>query len=620
MTDSHPSARAPRSEPTAIPPQSTTDPTLAPAPASIQSPARSYFQLSASRTHVLLLTWAAQLTYRLLSATHKLNSYYASSSTSHSPFRDSIQSLAYPAAQNIVVFAHLFSPFACFFTVTSLLALLANALVHVVPHLSVLSLKLVARWPFPGLVTAQSWPSDDTIEASSLASTHQDAVSNHGAYLWLHWAIVISWTVYLAWVAVDFNTPFTGGTERMRWFRSWSGWAKFWRTYFPVTLVRTSPLPTNRNYIFGLHPHGLYCLGAYANFVVEHDQAPNPQPAHAHSGPATSTNGWRALFPGIETRTGTLKINFLLPVWRELNLVWKMISVDYESCKTWLVHGMGKRMMMPAGADTGSAQREHAGQADGGKTKVATCTGLRPRHDSGVVHEDAQAASSSVAANSDVHHRRVTYVDEEVAITDSDPFACPTTASSFAPNGKIFKDEAIVGDPASTTDSSPCPHVLPEPSPNGAGRALLICIGGAQESLLSRPNHIDLVLLKRKGFIRLALDTGASVVPVLSFGETDIYKQYQPVPGSPLYHFQRALKWSMGWTLPMMYGRVGMWLPFRRPITTVVGEPVHCPHVPNPSREVVDEWHARYVERLREVWEANRGLYAGEETKMQLVA
>ncbi len=53
----------------------------------------------------------------------------------------------------------------------------------------------------------------------------------------------------------------------------------------------------------------------------------------------------------------------------------------------------------------------------------------------------------------------------------------------------------------------------------GAGHAITIVIGGAQESLLSRPHSNDLVLRKRLGVIRLAMKHGADLVPVFSFGE-----------------------------------------------------------------------------------------------------
>jgi Diacylglycerol acyltransferase len=54
---------------------------------------------------------------------------------------------------------------------------------------------------------------------------------------------------------------------------------------------------------------------------------------------------------------------------------------------------------------------------------------------------------------------------------------------------------------------------------NGPGSAITIVVGGAEESLHARPGVLELVLKKRHGFIRMAIETGSLLVPILSFGE-----------------------------------------------------------------------------------------------------
>ena len=46
--------------------------------------------------------------------------------------------------------------------------------------------------------------------------------------------------------------------------------------------------------------------------------------------------------------------------------------------------------------------------------------------------------------------------------------------------------------------------------------------GGAAEALDAHPGKLELTLRKRKGFVRIALQTGASLVPSLAYGENDL--------------------------------------------------------------------------------------------------
>lgn len=63
----------------------------------------------------------------------------------------------------------------------------------------------------------------------------------------------------------------------------------------------------------------------------------------------------------------------------------------------------------------------------------------------------------------------------------------------------------------------------------------------------------------------------ASLVPVFSFGENELYQQFPNPPGSWVRMAQEALQPLLRVSLPLFRGRLGL-LPFRRPIYTV-GEP-----------------------------------------------
>ncbi len=104
--------------------------------------------------------------------------------------------------------------------------------------------------------------------------------------------------------------------------------------------------------------------------------------------------------------------------------------------------------------------------------------------------------------------------------------------------------------------------------------SIMIVVGGASEALDSHPGTFDLVLRRLKGIFRLAYQHGASLVPVISFGENDVYQQVPNPPGSRIRSFQTTfLKW-FGFSMPLFWGRgifnytIGL-IPQRKPINTV---------------------------------------------------
>ncbi|NXN17941.1 DGAT2 acyltransferase, partial [Indicator maculatus] len=157
-------------------------------------------------------------------------------------------------------------------------------------------------------------------------------------------------------------------------------------------------------------------------------------------------------------------------------------------------------------------------------------------------------------------------------------------------------------------------------SQNGSGNAVAIVIGGAAESLSCRPGITTLILKNRKGFVRMALRHGAHLVPSFSFGENDLFRQVVFEEGSWMRSIQQRFQKMMGFAPCVFYGR-GLtsdqswgFLPFARPITTVVGEPVMVPMIRNPSRETVDKYHELYIRSLVKIFNENKTKYGLQET------
>jgi hypothetical protein len=158
-----------------------------------------------------------------------------------------------------------------------------------------------------------------------------------------------------------------------------------------------------------------------------------------------------------------------------------------------------------------------------------------------------------------------------------------------------------------------------------ARRAVVLVVGGGAESLLSRPGAYDLVLRRRRGFVRVALRTGALLVPVVTFGETETYRTITELPhNSAVRRFQRLLLHLTGFTLPLAFGRGlltrhGL-LPFPAALDVVVGAPVPPPSAAAAAvaagtggaafEAAVDAYHARYVAALEALFAAHAEKFA----------
>ncbi|GKZ79696.1 diacylglycerol O-acyltransferase 2 [Aspergillus niger] len=156
-----------------------------------------------------------------------------------------------------------------------------------------------------------------------------------------------------------------------------------------------------------------------------------------------------------------------------------------------------------------------------------------------------------------------------------------------------------------------------------AGQAIIICIGGAREARYAKPNTMDLVLNVRRGFVRVAVQTGADLVPVMAFGENELFDvgtvDEEEVKGRAWVGWvPRAWYAVTGMNVRWVGGRWGLIVPYRRPVNVVVGRVIAVREgrgvedVDDVDDGYVEELHGRYVEELRRLWREWRDVFGVE--------
>lgn len=150
-----------------------------------------------------------------------------------------------------------------------------------------------------------------------------------------------------------------------------------------------------------------------------------------------------------------------------------------------------------------------------------------------------------------------------------------------------------------------------------------LLVGGSHEALYAHRNTYKLVLKQRRGFIRIAMKTGTSIVPIISFGETGVFDQPANPPGSMIRKFQEIVKKYTG-IAPIMFNGRGLFqynfgvIPKRCPITQVVGAPIELVKNAEPSPDELNAVHVTFCKAIQDLFETHKSKYIENSEKVQL--
>eukprot|EP00632_Arachnochrysis_sp_CCMP2950_P014501 CAMPEP_0185696878 /NCGR_PEP_ID=MMETSP1164-20130828/5400_1 /TAXON_ID=1104430 /ORGANISM="Chrysoreinhardia sp, Strain CCMP2950" /LENGTH=316 /DNA_ID=CAMNT_0028363767 /DNA_START=155 /DNA_END=1105 /DNA_ORIENTATION=- len=128
-------------------------------------------------------------------------------------------------------------------------------------------------------------------------------------------------------------------------------------------------------------------------------------------------------------------------------------------------------------------------------------------------------------------------------------------------------------------------------------RHLLVTPGGLAEMMQGERGADIIVWNKRRGICRLALETGAHLVPVYVFNN-DYFDHY------PLTSLSRRIRISV----LVFWGQLGLPIPYKPqgPLLTAIGSPIKSKRIDNPTIDDVDDLHTRYGAAMRALFDANK--------------
>lgn len=134
--------------------------------------------------------------------------------------------------------------------------------------------------------------------------------------------------------------------------------------------------------------------------------------------------------------------------------------------------------------------------------------------------------------------------------------------------------------------------------------SLLMYPGGEREQMATEYGRDKVWVRRHRGFVRLALEHGAPLVPCYMFGVTSQYRVSSFLGG-----LRTWLQRRFAVALPLFYGCSPLlfWLPSgERPVTAVFGAPIEVEHVERPTDEQVNEVMDRYIAGLTKLFDDNK--------------
>uniref|UniRef100_A0A6U2DDA3 Acyltransferase n=1 Tax=Pseudictyota dubia TaxID=2749911 RepID=A0A6U2DDA3_9STRA len=125
----------------------------------------------------------------------------------------------------------------------------------------------------------------------------------------------------------------------------------------------------------------------------------------------------------------------------------------------------------------------------------------------------------------------------------------------------------------------------------GVDGSVIIYVGGIAELFKSSRKQERLYLSNRKGFVKIALREGVDIVPCYLFGNTSVLTVLK---SGPLATLSRKLQVA----LTYFWGKYYLPIPRDEKLLYARGRPMGLPHIPEPTDDDVNEYHAKYCEEV----------------------
>eukprot|EP00930_Biecheleria_cincta_P059312 TRINITY_DN45059_c0_g1_i1.p1 TRINITY_DN45059_c0_g1~~TRINITY_DN45059_c0_g1_i1.p1 ORF type:complete len:366 (+),score=56.35 TRINITY_DN45059_c0_g1_i1:65-1162(+) len=143
-------------------------------------------------------------------------------------------------------------------------------------------------------------------------------------------------------------------------------------------------------------------------------------------------------------------------------------------------------------------------------------------------------------------------------------------------------------------------------------RSIGLMPGGIAEIFELRSDREAAYLRRRKGFVKLALESGAALVPCYTLGNSSVY---DALTNKSLQRLSKALRASV----TLFWGRFYLPIPYRRPVCFLMANPIEVPKIEKPSQEDIDKWHQVFCDQMAALFDTHKAAFGWEHKDLVFV-
>lgn len=118
-------------------------------------------------------------------------------------------------------------------------------------------------------------------------------------------------------------------------------------------------------------------------------------------------------------------------------------------------------------------------------------------------------------------------------------------------------------------------------------------MGGAEEAIHSGYGKTNLLIYKRKGFFKLAIENGATLIPVYTFGNNNTYQSYI----NDIFGILKIIKRIIGIRIPVGYPILR-----RHKFITVIGKPIKVEKMIDYNNYDIHILQEKYIDELTKIF------------------